>query len=533
MKLKDLITLSALRLNNKTSKRTITAISFGLVMVLLVLWLLFAFHFDMRSQIDSSPVNNVMLVESNAVDDIYRIGTKSQNSYQSDKGSQLTSSQKENLLTMDEEIVWTEFLINVQNKLSDRIKMTINGEQVQVNSEIKCKFIQNATTKTHPESMENYLIGTTGKGAIFGAGFGEEKNELYISERLLSAMDLDKESVVGSVISLEIDYLNIDIANQRYVLDNDTVYDNAHINYGQKQDLEKIDGSVKIFSDYKIVGVISNQYYDINDLTRTDADIWLKDDSLMSEQGTLFPKISIQDLYIFSPNATEAKIVLTYPTNEYIEYSKTVTEQGCFFPFMLGNSYIAENRGSNNNVMPIEIAYVQCDSFQSALSYWQKCGDYIAENTTVANANYYSPCSQNFLKLTQLYNTINMVCIILSVLGAVTLISVLVNYGNVICFNARKRKDYLQMMKKIGITDKQQRTLTNMETFGGLLIALIVAFIVGLLLALIIKAVVSKILTSSMLFASMSLALWPFFVAYLIVAVVMNIIFAIISAGAR
>ncbi len=371
-----------------------------------------------------------MLVENNVQDEIYTRGVKSKNILTTGRGIQLRKIQKQCLPPVQEEIKWQELLLNVQNKISDRTQLTIGDESIKLDSELKCKFIKNATKKTYPASIDEYLMKTKGVSAIDGDGFGEEKNQLYVSERFLDKLGVDKSKILGKYISLKINYEGIDIPNERYVLDNDLVFDNAHSSYKQKNELVSVNGNVSIFSNYKIVGIVRQEYYDINELTKSDADLWFKDETLIEGNVNLMPKISMQDLYIWSEKESESKIVLTYNTLEYIEYSKTVTEKGCFFPFLLGNSYIAENRGENNNIMPIEVNYVQCDDFSSARKYCKQCKNYFEDNNTngVLNGNYYAPCSQEFSRLEDLTKAINVCGIIFALMGIEALVGLLIKY---------------------------------------------------------------------------------------------------------
>lgn len=532
MKFRDLLQLTALRLNNKTSKKMIVAVSFGLIMMIFVVWLLISFNFDMRQQISSTPINNVMLVENNMVADIRIKGLLSQDFYIGNKGKQLTLAQKELLPVKNEEISWQEISINYQNQLNTRVELTIDSTSIELVNELKCKFIKDAVNKTYPESVENYLISKTGNGAIYGNKLGINYNQVYISERFIKTYNLDHNNLLGAKISLEIDYSNLDMANQRYILDNDNISDNLHANYLQKMDLETIDGSIKIFSNYTIVGIISDEYYNINNLTQTDADVWFNYNALISDSGeNLFPKISVQDLNVFS--TPEPKIVLTYSNIDYINYSKEVTEKGKFFPFLLGNSYTGENRGANNIIMPTFVSYVQCENFSDALNYMKKVEAFIMQNDNFVTSNYYSPAGQDFITLVQLYDIIDKVCIIVSAIGLVTLVTVLVNYGNIICFNVRKRKDFLQMIKNIGITEKEKRSLISAETYGSFAISSVLSFVIGFVLVLIARAVLLKVLSSLVIFNGITISLWPFFIAFLLVIIVMSIAFMLISVKAR
>ena len=90
-----------------------------------------------------------------------------------------------------------------------------------------------------------------------------------------------------------------------YIIDDDTDKWNAPSGVIAQ---ERVD----IFREFTIVGVICGEYYEINDLTGRDADIWMKGEVLEDENGeSLMPEFV----------ADGRKVVATYASADYAEYS--------------------------------------------------------------------------------------------------------------------------------------------------------------------------------------------------------------------
>lgn len=538
MKKKDIFQLALLRIKSKNSIRTFAAMLFGLIMLVEVLWLAFAINLHMQSQLNDTPISNLFLIESNAIQDIDMRVQESDRNFNVNKGIQLTYDQKQSLPTKDE-VVWTEFMYDVsQNKYSSaQLEFSIDGQRQDIDDNFKIKFIKDAQTKTHPDSIEKHMLSNFGHGVIYGGKFGESKRELYISETMLDRLGITCDEAIGKNVSMSMVCGGEDFSRS-YLFDNDTVFENQHIKcYDNDAQLPGVEGSVSIFADYRIVGVISREYYSVNKLTASDCDIWLKDNVLTAEDGeSLFPKISVQEVY-GKYSDKSAKAVLTYPNLDFVEYSQSVTEQGRFFPFFAGGLKYADinmGRGSSNNVMPTLVSYVQCEDFKRAKSLAQKVREYIIVNSGGTAPHYnYSHCSNEFAELWNISDTMNKVSLAFAVIGGLTLLTVILNYANVVSFNARKRESFLKMMKKIGMTEKDKNTLVNMEIFGGYTIVLIIAFVVGLVLSAITKAVIIKIFSRLTLLSSINIALWLYFPAFLIVALIMFLVMVLIALNGK
>ncbi len=536
MKKKDIFQLALLRIKSKNSIRTFIAMIFGLLMLVEVLWLAFAINLHLKSQINDTPMSNLFLIESNTNQDI-DIRVPNRPDMHLNTGIQLTYEQAQSL--QKGEVIWTEVLYDIsQNKYSSaELEFSIDGQMYDIDDNFKIKFIKNRHIKTHPESIESYLLDTYGHGGIYGEKFGDSIREVYISENIIERLGLTRDIAMGKYISLSMVCKGEDFSRS-YLFDNDTIFENQHIKcYDIDAKSPSIDGRVKVFCDFRIVGVISREYYSVNNLTASDCDIWLKDDVLTSDDGvSLFPKISVQEVYGQFLQKS-AKIVLTYPSEDIIKYSEEVTAQGKFFPFFAGGLKYADinmGRGSSNNIMPLCVSYVQCEDFKSAKNIAKKVKENVIENNGGEAPYYnYSHCSSEFITLWRLSDTMNRISVAFAIIGGLTLLTVLLNYGNVVSFNARKRVDFLIMMKKMGMTEKDKNTLVNMEILVGFAIVLFISFVVGFLVSAIAKTIITKIIYEFLLLSNINIALWLYLPAFLVVAVVMFIAMILISINGK
>lgn len=523
MKYKDILKIAMLRLKNKNSKRTIFIMVFGLVMLIPVLWLIFSFYFNFYDNIhDNQSVDMMFRIDSDFGQSIdIRGGEKSTKFYEENRGIQLTFEQYEDIKT-DDTVEWFSFVLNYYRE-SGNSNIHIGDKILGAKDNIECKFVLGE--KIIPDSIQNYIYSTTGHNAVYGQGFSENKREILVSEKWLKENGLSKEDVLNKEISLDINYVGFDFYNNfDVILDNDTIFENQHISaYDKNYKPADFVGNISVFKNYKIVGVVSEEYFSINDFTAIDSDFWFKDTAIIDDSGqSVYPKLSLQDVY--KDGKLTSVIVATYPSTDWTTYSQEVTEQGCFFPFLQGN--IHTRTRSMNRIYPIKSAFVQYDNFKEAKANFKKLenilGDYIF-------ASQYGAITLNFYRLVSEEKNISIACGIMGVVGGITLITVIANYGAAVCFNARKRKDFLQMMYRMGITQKEKKMIVWTEIMSIFMIASAIAFIISLFIAIIIKLVVDSIIKQFIADTVFKISLIYIIPAFLVLFLLVGVIVVLIS----
>ena len=130
--------------------------------------------------------------------------------------------------------------------------------------------------------------------------------------------------------------------------------------------------------------------------------------------------------------------------------------------------------------------------------------------------------------------TTDIICLVLGIVGGISLITCIVNYSGAAAFSLRKRKNFLDMMEKMGITEKDRRKLILFETLAILLRALIAAAVVTVILVLIAWLVFAIVLPSAKEYAScLVYALPAYLLCALALTLIMLLIFAFISVGEK
>lgn len=524
MKYKDILKIAMLRLKNKNSKRTIFIMAFGLVMLIPVLWLIFSFYFNFYGAIqDNQSVDMTFMIDSDFEQGIeIRGGELSNEFYENRKGNQIDYELYEDIKT-NNTVEWFSFAISYYRDMAENTNISIGDNNFYAKDRIDCKFILG--DKVMLDSMQNYIYASTGHNAIYGQGFSENKREVLVSELWLKEYGLTKEDAIGKVISLNINYEGFDFYNNFDVIfDDDTIFENIHKSaYDKNYQIEGFVGNISIFTNYTIVGVVAEEYYSINDFTANDSDFWFKKSALIDDNGnSVYPKLCIQEVY--QNDKLTPVVVATYPSTDYATYSQQVTEQGCFFPFLQGN--IHRNYRTNVNPYPIKSAFVQYESFREAKSVYKKLENILGENIGISQ---YGNATLNFYRLVLQDRQISIACGIMGLVGGITLITIVANYGSAVCFNARKRKDFLQMMYRMGITQKEKKRLVWTEIIGLYVLASVIAFVISLFIAIIIKLVVDRILKEFISVTIFKISLIYIIPAFLVLFLGVGLIVLLIS----
>lgn len=536
MKSKDIARIAFLRLHNKNSKRTIIALAFGIIMIVPVVWLLFSFYYDFQSKIGGQQINNIIMVESN-VTDTFDMRSSSALDFFASGGYQLTTSQF-NEIKNDTAISWQKILFNRINATSvshDDMKCDFRlGERVlrsrdDTNTSFEIKFYEGDKSKTHPSEFDDYLLKNNGYKVIYGDSFSGER-EIIVSEIFLENVGLTKEEALNQNLSLTIQYNNVGYNDYGFVLDDDTVFDNNHVynDASKKNIIRNVNGEISIFSEYKIVGVISREYYEINNLTIKDSHFWAQESSLYTPDGkSTLPKVSVQNIHNGYGHSFQDCPILTYDDTDYVSASRRITDSGAFYPFLIGNTW--SNLDNNNQYLPVRSSWISYHSYKDTLA-----ASKIINNLTKINSNGFKnknflAYSSEFVSLSNMNESINIAMVILSIIGGITLFVVVVNYANIMSFNARKRANYMNMMHCMGISNADKKRILWYEILLLLFISAVIALIVSCIIVLTVSEIVKSLLVSTVLNnIALSFAFFP--LAYFVVIFAITIIYTLIGA---
>lgn len=511
MKAKDVISIATIRLNNKYSHKTIFIMAIGLSFLIPVIWLIFSFYLGFFAGLNNKDTNNVLFFESQLGQEVYICGDSSQTSLETLKGIEIDTQQYEYFANTSS-VEWREFW--VKSSKQNTLNLRLDGQDVDC-QEMTLKFLM--TDRIVPSNIDDYIISQYGKPTVQGNGFSNNKREILVSERFLDKYNYDA-SVIGKKLSLSIDYNEYDLIQDRYRLDNDTVWQN---DFMLSKDT-KFDGQIAIFKDYTIVGVVSREYYSVNEFTEQDSDFWLRESCMRDSDGNnLFPELSIQD--VNDNGNIRVEKIATYPSIDYTSFSQEKVEEGCFFPFIIGNSYL-RTRASGELIVPLKLSFVQYDNFiqsKNMMTQFEKWN-----NRKGTPYRIHTLVLESYVNS---YKIISIITAVLGVLGVVVLISVLLNYGNAMSFNARIRRKFMTMMSKMGATSKDKKRLVLVEIFGLYFVSSLLALVVSFVECLILKLVLISISDKFGLSNTINVSLAYFFPAFLAVWIGVSIIVSLIA----
>lgn len=536
MKSKDIARIAFLRLHNKNSKRTIIALAFGMIMIVPVVWLLFSFYYDFQSKIGGQQINNIIMLESN-VTDTFDMRTSSAVNILASSGYQLTTSQF-NEIKNDTAITWQKILFNRINATSvshDDMKCDFRlGERVMrsrddTNTSFEIKFYEGDKGKTHPSVFDDYLLKNSGHKVIYGDSFSGER-EIIVSEIFLDNVGLTKEEALGQDLSLTIQYNNVAYDYYNFVLDDDAIFENDHIynDASKKNIIRNVNGDINIFSEYRIVGVISREYYEINDLTKQDSHIWVQESALYTKDGkSTMPKVSVQNIHNGYGHVFQDRPILTYDDTDYVSASRRITDSGAFYPFLIGNTW--SNMDYNNQYLPVRSSWITYPSYKDTLASYKTINKFTKINSNGFQNKNHLAYSREFISLSNMNESVNIAMIVLSIIGGITLFVVVVNYANIMSFNARKRANYMKMMYCMGISNTDKKRIMWYEILLLLFISAIIALIVSGIIVLTVSEVVKSLLVSTVL-NNITLSFSFFPLAYFVVVLAMTIVYTLIGA---
>lgn len=425
--------------------------------------------------------------------------------------------------------------INATSVSHDSMKCDFRlGERVlrsrdDTNTGFEIKFYEGDKGKTHPSEFDDYLLKNSGHKVIYGDSFSGER-EIIVSEIFLDNVGLTKEEALGQNLSLTIQYNNVAYDYYNFMLDDDAIFENDHLynDASKKNIIRNINGDINIFSEYRIVGVISREYYEINDLTKQDSHIWVLESALYTKDGkSTLPKVSVQNIHNGYGNVFQDRPILTYDDTDYVSASRRITNSGAFYPFLIGNTW--SNMEYYNQYLPVRSSWITYPSYKDTLASYKTINKFTEINSNGFQNKNHLAYSREFISLSNMNESVNIAMVVLSIIGGITLFVVVVNYANIMSFNARKRANYMKMMYCMGISNTDKKRIMWYEILLLLIISAIIALIVSGIIVLTVSEVVKSLLLSTVL-NNITLSFSFFPLAYIVVVIAMTIIYTLIGA---
>lgn len=537
MKIKDKLWLSFNNIKqDRNSILSIIMLIVAFTMLIPIICISISFYYEYESKIDNNGYNNIMTLDYSS-DGIYSKSIANTSIRYPfalyDKASAL-SLIDDNKRDIVERI--DSYMITIK---SGENNVSIDGGLKTNNSRLTLKFYDDKSLM-FPTNINNDLTKQSGYGVIkSGSGFSDNsRSEIIVSEKWLQDLGYSATDALNKTVSLSVDvqptkYENSQFYIYNYILDNDNVANNPHelstVLNGIKDEFEG--GTVEIFKDFTIVGIINNEYFSDEYNTQNDAHIWLTSDSLYADDGTTYlPKVNYQQLYYGSSAYNGA--LITYSDRDIVSLSRTATDKGLIFPFFIDGGYesiwtraIRPGERHCLSPEPITSSVLQLKNYSTLKRMYSFYKKSFGEKLTASNSLEFvrfpvTPVALNSLTIS---NEVDKYTIILGVIGITILVATLFNYYNHLSFLSRRRIKFYGVMLTLGAKHKECKFINLMEV----LILFGIAICVSTVLSLIICGIVSSIFM-------LSLAIFPAVIAIVIaISTIMSVAFSLISGYSR
>ena len=450
----------SLKANRKTTIQTVIGISFGLVLLFPLLFLIIGFYGGFDAELNNETSYRT-----------HRIMYSSEVTHQG-KVLCLEKYEKDiNKLFGIEHKVKMDYCY-LYNKDGYPVSFSLNGGErfdaikpKTVSSTDRFLGIEIIDEKyaTKPFFDADYNI--FGNPLVAGRVFSKKKSkgEIMVSTKFLKDYGLKVSDVVGSTISV---YNSVKTTRSTYSTSKDEVISPAEY----KEAVE-----IPIFLNFKIIGVYNSDLYyrrsprtysisfDFSSETETNLShkdyFWISSASLGENGNPIAPERVIKE--------KEASNKITYQTWYY--YSDTpsnlansITGQGyAFLPHGLG----AFNRSIFYPSYTSQ-EYVEFYNFQFARQAFNKVKDFYRKSVTGENPDDLSVYSYDLdnasLRLTRyqkFYDNFSYICVLLASFGGIIFVATLLNVINTMHFSVESRKGFLGICRAIGMKKSSVRKL--------------------------------------------------------------------------
>ncbi len=457
MKVKDYMRLGkiSLKARKKSTRGTVRGISFGLILLMPLFFLVLAFYIGLNSSVDKEPsIRTFNISYYNRVRDPekhdYYTGIlySDINTVKSIKGVESYVDYRD-----------YSFDVSSTDKSSDKtvLSYSIDGSDfsyIKKPSVDESEENNNYNKSSNDKNVYFKVIDTKNSNAIFlksdyengnpiinGNSFSDEpKNEIMLSSKFLNDNNLDN-NIVGKKLSLKYEAYSGSKGN-------------TTTSETQVEQVQLAGAIIPLFNDYKIVGI-----YDSNILKNRNSDsneyFWMSSESFLdsSNQSTLPRVVSISD-----QSGNYSQNYYFYQDNKISRLANDYVNDGCAF-FPLG---ICSNDTPSDSFVAKE--YLTFESYGKASNAVEQISELY--NKVLNNPDYkiselaYS--SLSFFTYRIFYQVFMYLSFALGIFGGVIFFATLLNLYNTINFSVQIRKNYLGLLRAVGMKDND---ITKMYFF--------------------------------------------------------------------
>lgn len=539
MKRKDYVRLSkiSLKARKKTTRGTVRGISFGLILLLPLLFIVIAFHLDLNKEVNKDASIRVFNIDftKEKYDDSYAesiLDEYSENIYNikgvknvikynqyyfENEKSEFDNSVARMTVILDGKSIKLDYGIDELDEHGVNIykKVGVTAIDTSVGNSV---FI-----KADSEVSDNPLVG----GKEFST---DSSGEIMVSSNFLSHYDLEKEDVLNKKITItyQLPY-GYSITDSK-----------DKVNYTSLEIYN--DMTITLLKEFEVVGIYNSDIYKSSSrydmvLERYfsenlhDTYFWITLDSLTNVNGNSYlPEyISVE-----SEMGTFDEQVYYYSSNPLDMSKNAILNNKAFFPLGYGTEDASIKH--TNNVYKSLIEFEEYDDANNAVSLINSYYKKTSTSTEDINVTR-SYMNETFENYRMFYNVFTYACIVLAIFGGVVFFATLLNLYNTIHFSVQSRKNYLGMIRAIGMKGKEVTKLYFTEIFQVFKRAYIWSAIFGGGICIGICVLFKKIMSSDVAqIITLDLSLNPIyilvaFIALIIVNTIISVIFSLVACN--
>ncbi len=436
---KDCVRLGKISIKSrkKSTRNTVRGISFGLIMLIPVVYFTLAFYVGLLGAFNASRATSCFRVETvgresteDAIATVYGYPLLGKTEY-----NRMYAEEGKNV----EEIIYNEYYA---------VNINSDGNYVSLGGVMKQGFFSRWNSQEGNEVMLNETVkivesGRTGKNVIpaginddlekkgqtfllAGEGFSEDaRGQVLISETMAEHMEISPEAAVGQPFSVF-----------------------ASLNDEQ---------TVKIIGNFTVVGVISEDYYRLEnrDADDRDAHVWISGDSVYEEKNGVPTTKYLPDIVRHTTVSSNGSELYSYeavfPREPEVMAAKAEAEK-FFFP-AYGAVTFYSFKSSTEVLKPVAVLTVQCKDYASARNVGEILnrgyGKLHKENSAFADYSSYF-ANRSFTDLTMLHRVSQYVMAVLYTFGGIVFFATLLNLYNSVNYSVQVRRNYLGMMRAVG-----------------------------------------------------------------------------------
>lgn len=466
MKLKEYTRLGKISIKSrkKSTKNTVRGISFGLIMLVPVVFFTLAFYIDLYGTIDSTKSVSSFYVTAE--------GNESESDGSSLSSGVVQGKTERALLERQlgdtvEEILYSEYYgIETWNANTvavfdgtekeifreDGFNQTYDPTRINLNGQIRITEPGTTGDLVITEGLKNDLADK-GK-TLFAAGSGfsaDAKGEVLLSETLLGKFGVSAENALGKEFSLR-----SSMSNGSVFLDNDNDPDNDF-------SLDNLPGGsdlpVTVIGNFKVAGVVSEDYYRLNSKTKNDAHIWLSGDSVYTETDGVRKTAYLPEVRYYEQTDDygnkNSYCVATFSENVNAIAEKAAAAK-MFFPAVPAVYFASMNSYYMYSVAPVATLFVQCADYRSAEKVAQilESGYQRIDNSDSTYTHEYQYGTETYSNFYMLNKVGGYMMLVLYIFGGIIFFATLLNLYNSVNYSVQARRNYIGMMRAIGAKQK-------------------------------------------------------------------------------